>query len=115
MSTELAIIEPIQPPDVRRPAKLILLPAWLKERCNSCTGASQPGPDGKHRMVSVLPRSLILGKEQKMLVEQHISALDDILAMTPYEDQRHGELTLATDTKMMMVLPCREAGDFSAE
>ena len=66
-------------------------------------------------MVSVLPRSLILGKEQKMLVEQHVSALDRVLAMTPYEDQCHGELTLATVSKMMMVLPSREAGELAGE
>jgi hypothetical protein len=66
-------------------------------------------------MVPVLPKSLILGKEQKMLVEQHISALDGILAMTPCEDIQHGQLTLSTVTKMTMVLPGREAGDLAGE
>jgi hypothetical protein len=66
-------------------------------------------------MAAVLPRSLILGKEQKMLVEQHVSALDGVLAMTPFEDQCHGELTLATVSKMMMVLPSREAGELAGE
>jgi hypothetical protein len=58
---------------------------------------------------------LILGKEQKVLVEQHVSALADVLAMTPYEDMQNGQLTLATVTKMTMVLPGREAGDLTGE
>lgn len=63
----------------------------------------------------VLPKSLILGKEQKIIVEQHISALNDCLSMTPYGDERHGELTLTTVTKMMMVLPSKESGDLAGE
>lgn len=66
-------------------------------------------------MVPVLPKSLILGKEQKMLVEQHVSALTSILSMTPYEDIQNGQLTLSTVTKMTMVLPGREAGDLAGE
>ena len=66
-------------------------------------------------MVPTLPKSLILGKEQKMLVEQHVSALSDCLAMTPYEDERHGELTMTTVTKMTLVLPSKEAGDLAGE
>jgi hypothetical protein len=58
---------------------------------------------------------LILGKEQKMLVERHIKDLTEVLAMTPYEDQRHGELTMTTVTKMTLVLPSREAGDLAGE
>ena len=66
-------------------------------------------------MVPVLPKSLILGEEQKMLVEKHVSALTVVLAMTPYEDERHGELTLTAVTKMMLVLPSREAGELAGE
>jgi hypothetical protein len=66
-------------------------------------------------MVPVLPMSMILGKEQKMAVEQHIAAINQILLMTPEEDVRHGELTLTTVSKMTMVLPSREAGELAAE
>lgn len=66
-------------------------------------------------MVPVLPKSLILGSEQKVHVEQHIAALTSALAMTPYEDERHGELTLTTVTKMTLVLPSREAGELANE
>lgn len=111
MGTELAIIEPIPPPDVRRPAKLTTFPPWLMQRFNTLGQGSQPDQAGNHRQVPVLPRSLILGKEQKMLVERHVSALTDILAMTPYEDESHGSLTMQTVTKMMLVLPSRESGD----
>lgn len=50
-----------------------------------------------------------------MLVERHISNLDAVLTMTPCEDERHGELTLTTVSKMTLVLPSREAGDLANE
>lgn len=115
MARELTIIEPIPLPDVRRPAKLTMLPPWVAQRCDICRKENQAGPSGKHREIPVLPRSLILGKEQKMVVEKHIAALTNILAMTPYEDVRHGELTLTTVSKMTMVLPCKESGDLAGE
>lgn len=115
MGTQLAIIEPIQPPDVRRPAKLSMLPRWVEERCASCRKASQPDRAGIYREVPALPRSLILGKEQKMLVEKHVAALNAVLAMTPVEDIRHGEMTMTTVTKMTLVLPSKEVGDLAGE
>lgn len=50
-----------------------------------------------------------------MLIEKHVSALTDILAMTPEEDVRHGEQTLMAVTKMTLVLPSREVGDMANE
>jgi len=50
-----------------------------------------------------------------MLIEQHVKDLSSILAMTPCEDDIHGELTLTTVTKMTLVLPSREAGDLATE
>jgi hypothetical protein len=57
----------------------------------------------------------MLSKEQKMLIERHVVDLNAVLAMTPYEDDRHGELTLMTVTKMSLVLASREAGDLAGE
>ena len=115
MGTQLATIEPIPAPDVRRPAKLNTLPQWVERRCAICRKESQPGPDGVHRMVPVLPTSLILGKEQRVQVEQHVSALTAALAMTPEDDMRHAELTMTTVTKMTLVLPSKEVGDLAGE
>jgi hypothetical protein len=58
---------------------------------------------------------LILGREQKMLVEQHVAALNAVLAMTPVKDIRHGELTMTTVTKMTLVLPSKEVGELAGE
>ena len=66
-------------------------------------------------MVPVLPTSLILGKEQRVQVEQHVSALTAALAMTPEDDMRHAELTMTTVTKMTLVLPSKEVGDLAGE
>lgn len=115
MGTELAIIEPFQTPDVRRPAKLTRLPPWVEQRCAILKKANQPDQSGIHREVPVLPKDLIPTRHQKILIEQHIAVLSEILAMTPEEDERHGELTLTTVTKMSMVLPSKESGDFAAE
>lgn len=115
MGTQLAIIEPIQQPDVRRPAKLSMLPSWVEQRCATCKKASQPDQAGIYREVPVLPRSLILAREQKMLVEQHVAALNAVLAMTPMEDISHGELTMTTVTKMTLVLPSKETGELAGE
>lgn len=63
----------------------------------------------------MLPKSMILGKEQKMLIEQHIAALDHILEMTPERGAAYGEATTITVSKMTMVLAGREAGELAAE
>jgi len=115
MATELTIIEPIQPPDVRRPAKLSTLPRWVQARCDSLKKESQPDKDGIHREVPVLPSNLILSQRQKQHIEQHVGRINEMLAMTPDEDTSHGELTLSTVTKMTLVLPSRESGDLGGE
>lgn len=66
-------------------------------------------------MVPVLPASLVPTKEQKMLIEGHVVELNQVLLMTPEEDIAHGELTMMTVTKMMLVLPSRESGDLVGE
>jgi hypothetical protein len=50
-----------------------------------------------------------------MLIENHVSELNQVLAMTPEEDEVHGELTMTTVAKMMLVLPSRESGDLVGE
>lgn len=50
-----------------------------------------------------------------MLVEQHVAALNSVLAMTPMEDISHGELTMTTVTKMTLVLPSKETGELAGE
>lgn len=50
-----------------------------------------------------------------MLIEQHVVDLNAVLAMTPYEEERHGELTLTTVTKMTLVLPSKETGELAGE
>lgn len=63
----------------------------------------------------MLPKNLILAGQQRSIVEQHVASLNAVLAMTPFEDESHGELTLTTVTKMTMVLPSKESGDLGAE
>lgn len=115
MNTQLTVIDPIHPPDVRRPVNLTKLPLWVQQRCDILKKATQPNREGVHREVPVLPANLILDNEQKQLVENHAAALAVILAMTPATEIAHGELTLSTVSKMIMVLPSRESGDLANE
>lgn len=116
MGTALAILEPIQPPDVQRPVRLTRLPQWVEARLTALRREPQPDPKtGSHREVPVLPKSLILGKEQKMLVEQHIAALDCVMRMTPEVAPEYAEQTTVAVSKMTMVLAGKEAGEFASE
>lgn len=63
----------------------------------------------------MLPADLILDHDQKQHVEQHLSHLAEILLMTPEENTFHGQTTLTTVTKMMLVLPSRENGELAGE
>lgn len=115
MSMDLVPIEPIQPPDVRRPAKLTSLPHWVEARCASLKKDIQPDETGRYREVPTLPANLILRGEQKALVESHVRKLDVIFEMTPAESDRFAQQTLTTVSKMLAVLPSREAGELAAE
>jgi hypothetical protein len=115
MGRELTVIELIQPPDVRRPARLTRLPSWVQQRCDTLRRVSQRDREGIHREVPVLPVALILDHEQKQLVEKHVANLAEVLLMTPEENMAYGEVTLTTVTKMMLVLPSRENGELSGE
>lgn len=115
MGNQLATIEQIQPPDARRPARLSLLPLWVAERLAVLRNEPQPDQEGRHRVMPVLPSSLILSSDQKMLIEQHIRAMDSVIAMTPQADVGYGEATMVAVSKMMLVLPSRESGDLGGE
>lgn len=54
-------------------------------------------------------------KEQKQLIEQHVSHLDRIFLMTPEEESHHGNLTMVTITKMLLALPAKESTDLATE
>jgi hypothetical protein len=50
-----------------------------------------------------------------MLIERHMAALGDILAMTPEVNPKNAEATMIAVSKMTMVLAGRESGEFAAE
>lgn len=115
MVSQLEVIEPIPPPDVRRPVKLSFLPPWVAERLAGLRIESQADQTGRHRMTPVLPRSLIPVGHQKMLIERHIEALGGVLGMTPEANPRHAEATMIAVSKMLLVLPSKESGDLGGE
>lgn len=111
---QVAKIEPLPLPDVRRPAKLTSLPLWVEERLAGLKKEHQPDATGKHREVSVLPKDLMLTEVQTRLIGRHIAALADLQAMTPENNENYCQPTLIAVTKMIMTLGGRETGELAA-
>lgn len=116
MSMELAVVEPIQSPDARTPAKLTSLPQWVAERCGRLKLEEQPDPITRNsRKVPTLPAEMIPNQTQRGLILKHAAELDRLLLMTPAQDYRLAEKTAVAVGKMMLVLPSKEAGEMAAE
>lgn len=95
MGTELALIEPIQPPanPDRRPS----WPAWLKQRNDALEKGLDllpngiPDPYGQ----ATLPREMILNSSERAMVEQHIAELSRHVGLDqPFE---HRDRVLTND------------------
>jgi len=57
------------------PAQLPSLPGWLLQRSGALGSATQPDETGRHREMTILPRSLILNSSERAEVQRHIDAL----------------------------------------
>lgn len=76
MGTELTVIDPIPLPTAERPALMPSLPAWLQRRSDALESADRA--QGYHPRPN-LPASLILNGTERLMVEQHMRALDRFL------------------------------------
>jgi len=77
MGTELALIEPINPP--ANPARLPSWPAWLQQRSAAVESAVQTDQEGKCREMLTLPSNLILNSAERRMVEAHRADLAQFL------------------------------------
>jgi hypothetical protein len=88
--------------DVRRQDLMPSLPAWLQQRFAALRNEMQPDSTGRHRMMVVLPQSMILNPSERAIVEQRVADrrgwLD--LGQTITLDGR----TLSNDTAINVIL-----------
>jgi len=109
MNKQLANIEPISLPDIRRPAQMPSLPGWVVLRLECLKDNWQNG--GK---VLTLPVAMVLTEAQRTMVRSHISALSKLVERTPSTSADSEAETLGIVTKMLLALPAQrstEAGN----
>jgi hypothetical protein len=110
-----AAIEPIPPPDIRRPERTPSWPAWVALRLGSLKEEFQPDETGRHRRMPTLPRDLILMGAQREAIRRHLADLDKLEVPTPEFDPDAEAATLVIVTKIMLVLPAQRQNEASAE
>jgi hypothetical protein len=105
MATDLALIEPIKPPDRRRPATLPSLPAWLARSSAAVKLELQINPATKgFQEVLVLPAPMMPGPAHREEMTAHVNSLRSYLAQTPAADDRW-DVNVATSITKLTVLP----------
>lgn len=125
MGTQLARLEPIPLPDVRRPEQILSWPAWLTSRVDAAKIAEQRDPTtGRYRSVMTLPKSSMLSPSERAVVEPAHKALQAMLLQTP---ENHSEIVinghridtedamLALITKMMKAKPAQRTDEIGVE
>jgi hypothetical protein len=115
MGTELAVIEPIPLPDMRRPDKMPSLPAWVVSRLECVSEETQKDASGNYRTVPVLPAAMMLGTTERLELELHAGALEKTLERTPDNTAAAEAETLVVITKMMLALPGMRSSETGAE
>lgn len=116
MGTELAKIEPLKLPDVRRAVTMPPLPGWVGSRLESLRESEQPDQQtGRYRTVMALPKSMVLASSERILLERHIRELEQMATRTPINDAQDEAATLVVVTKMLLALPAANKGETGAE
>lgn len=118
MATEVAIFEPILPPDSRRPATLPSLPAWA-ERLNGAVRLElQMTPDGttfEKQDVLVLPPELMPSPAQRQAMMDHQESLRSFLRDTPAVSVTAETRVATAVSKLLTVLAGERKSDLIEE
>ncbi len=113
---QLQNLEPIALPDVRQPARMPSLPAWLASRKSALATNLQRDPaTGGFREMLTLPATLLPSEAQRQAMMEHLRALRSWLETTPERDRKHSDETLATVTKLLLTLPAPRADERAVE
>src|SRR5690349_13498035 len=112
----LAIVEPLQLPDLRRPERMPSLPAWVASRNAALAENLQVDPaTGSFRDILTLPPGMELTTAQCQAIDNHIESLRFLLRQTPENSQEAEAETLVLVTKMLLVLPSQRTSETGAE
>ena len=115
MSTELANIEPLQLPDLKRPERMPSLPAWVASRSAALATNLQPDARGTFRDMVTLPAGTELTNAEITAIVNHLNSLRSLLDQTPERSQDAEAETLVLVTKMLLVLPSQRTSEAGAE
>jgi hypothetical protein len=84
-------------------------------RLGAVSRVSQPGPDGRHRLVITLPAQLSLSAAQRSGIRDHVAALRRLMEQTPENNESSEKATIVHITKIMLALPSQKASEAAAE
>jgi hypothetical protein len=116
MGTELAIIEPIQAPDPRRPAMLPSLPQWAARLSGAARIELQITPDEKtFQDVMTLPADLMPTAEQRQAMTSHQDSLRSFLLDTPDRSVQAETRVATAVAKLITVLAGERKSDLADE
>lgn len=115
MASNLTTVEPLKLPDLRRPDMMPSLPAWVASRLGSLSEAHQNDGSGKHRRVTTLPASQVLGSSERKQVVAYAAKLATALERTPATSADAEAETLVHVTKLMLALPGQRSSETGAE
>lgn len=100
---QLAVIEPISIPDLRRPQPTTRWPTWVDVRLKAMSEESGSG--------WTLPQALMLHDHERELVTTHCVSLETALTLTPISSADFEVETNVAVTKMMLTLPAPKANE----
>lgn len=110
---ELATIDPIPLPDLRR-LTIPSLPQWLARSSDAVKLELQPTEEG-FRDIQTLPGELLPNPAQRQMIEEHLDSLLSCLDQTPSQSDEAEASTAAAVTNLLMVLPSSKKTEFGSE
>jgi len=114
MAQDLALVEPIQLPDPRRPATLPSLPAWA-ERLNGAVRLELQMTGDKFSDLMVLPPDLMPTAEQRQMMIHHRDSLRSSLLDTPAASVTAETKVATAVSKLLTVLAGERKSDLVEE
>jgi hypothetical protein len=118
MGTDLAILEPILPPDPRRPGTLPSLPEWAAHLSGAVRRELQMTPDGKtfeKNDILVLPTELMPSPDQRRAMTDHRDSLRSYLHDTPAASAAAETRVATAVSKLLTVLGGERKSDLVEE
>lgn len=116
MTKEIATIEPLRLPDVRRLATMPCLPAWVASRIELLREELQKDPQtGRYRKTLTLPTANLLSDLESRHIAQHVRDLRRLAEATPQGSSENEAAMLVIITKMLFALSGQRQGEVGGE